>query len=77
MDQREGGGMKNHQPSDLPAYITNALNDRRGERIHRAADALAAVITELHGVPCHIRIGSDCAFVMVIKDLSDEAGAEQ
>lgn len=65
--------MKTRQPSELPACITNALADRRGEKIRRAADALAVMLTDLHGVPCYITIGDDCSFVMVIKDLSDEA----
>jgi hypothetical protein len=70
-DDVEGVAVKSKQRrADLPACITNALADRRGEKLRRAADALAAMVTELHGVPCHIKIGTDCSFVMVIKDLS-------
>lgn len=64
--------MKTHHPSELPACITNALADRRGEKIRRAADNLAAMLAELHGYPCHVRIGDDFSFVLVIRDMSGE-----
>jgi hypothetical protein len=66
--------MKNrHQSAELPACITNALADRRGEKIRRAADNLAAMITEMHGVPCHVRVGDDFSFALVIRDMSGDA----
>jgi hypothetical protein len=66
--------MKNrHQPADLPACITNALTDRRGEKIRHAAENLAAMMEKMHGIPCHIRIGDDFAFALIIRDLSGDA----
>jgi hypothetical protein len=58
-----------HQPSELPVCITNALADRRGEKIRHATESLAAMITEMHGVPCHITIGEDFAFALIIREL--------
>jgi hypothetical protein len=63
---------RHHQPSELPACITNALADRRGEKIRRAADNLAAMIAEMHGVPCHVRVGDDFSFALVIRDMSGD-----
>lgn len=60
------------RPAELPACITNALADRRGEKIRRAADNLAAMIAEMHGVPCHVRVGDDFSFALVIRDMSGD-----
>lgn len=64
--------MKSHRPSELPACITSALVDRRGENIRRAIDRLAVMMTELHGFPCHITVGADFSFALIIRDLSKD-----
>jgi hypothetical protein len=70
----EGVAVKSKQRrADLPACITNALTDRRGEKIRRAADNLATMIAEMHGVPCHVRVGDDFSFALVIRDMSGDA----
>jgi hypothetical protein len=63
--------MKTHHPSELPACITDVLADRRGEKIRRAAENLAAMIAETHGIPCHVKIGDDFSFALVIRDMAD------
>jgi hypothetical protein len=49
------------------------LADRRGEKIRHAAENLAAMMEKMHGIPCHIRIGDDFAFALVIRELSGDA----
>ena len=66
--------MKSDQsPSELPACITNALADRRGEKVRQAAENLASLMEGMLGVPCHVRIGEDFAFAMVIREFGKEA----
>jgi hypothetical protein len=49
--------------------------DRAGdEKIRRTADNLAAMIAEMHGVPCHVRIGDDFSFALVIREFGGDDG---
>jgi hypothetical protein len=75
LDQREGVAVKSTQRTNqLPACITNALAEPRGEKIRRAAENLAAMIAEMHGVPCHVRIGDDFSFALVIREFGGDDG---
>lgn len=66
--------MKSHRPSELPTCLTNALADQRGEGIRQAVDKLAAMMAEMLGVPCHVRISDDFAFVLIIREFSEADG---
>lgn len=59
---------KRRRPA-LPACITNALTDTRGDQIRRAAEALSAMLSEMHSVPCSVTIEEDFAFILVMRDL--------
>lgn len=55
----------------LPACITSALQDQRGEKMHRLARELADIMSEMHGLPCHVRFGDDFSFALIIRDFPE------
>jgi hypothetical protein len=72
--QREGRAMSRTVPNaSLPACLTNSLKDRRGEKMQRLARELADLMSEMRGLPCHVRFGDDFAFALVICDFPDGA----
>lgn len=61
-------------PCPLPHTLTRYLNPvPEVDVIREAADIIAGAIEAMHGTPCHVRIGDDFSFVLVIRKFLEGA----
>lgn len=54
----------------LRAMAASSSSVRLADQIQKYADRIAEAMEALHGAPCHVRIGDDFSFILLIRDLS-------